>query len=220
MIFEFSGVPESEWASLQKALQDSQVPLSAKETLRIHPRDGWILFEYEDGLSFFRATHASETPLETFQAYLKNPMVPRYMPATYEVDADGTVPQKVLDQFQEQYGPRARARIDWMTTEWQGRHILMILMPQEVVAAMMRAQGGTLVSHVRGPAGALREIPTMNPLIPDTVPAEEIVRRLFATQYGKNQYHDAMQFHSQLLSEVVSKHSSGISLGPVGAWYP
>ena len=219
MIFEFSGVPESEWPALQKALESSAVPLNAKQTLRVHPRDGYILFEYEDGLSFYRGTPGTN-PLEIFQEYLTNPVVPRYMPATYEVDNDPTVSQKVLDQFQERYGFRAKQRIDWMTTEWQGRHVLMILMPQEVVAAMMREAGGTLVSHIRGPAGSLRAIPTMKPLIPDTVPDSEVVRRLFATQYGKNQYEFASQYHSELLKEVVASGVEGISLGPVGAWYP
>lgn len=218
MLFEFSGVPESEWPALQKALQDSQVPLNAKETLRVHPRDGWILFEYEDGLSFYRATQ-SETPLETFQSYLKNPVVSRYMPATYEITGDNSVPEKVLNQFQNQYG-RAADRIDWKTTEWKDRQILMVLIPQEIVTAMMRQEGGTLVSHVRGPAGSLRQIPTMKPLIPDTVPDKEIVRRLFATQYAKQQYWEALRFHSDLLNEVVSSPATGISLGPVGAWYP
>lgn len=218
MIFEFSGVPESEWPALQKALQESQVPLSAKETLRVHPREGWILFEYEDGLSFYRAS-ASETPLETFRAYLNNPVVSRYMPATYEITGDATVPQKVLQQFQDHYG-RAAERIDWMTTDWKDRQILMVLIPQEIVTAMMRQEGGTLVSHVRGPAGSLRQIPTMKPLIPDTVPDKEVVRRLFATQYAKQQYWEALRFHSELLNEVVSSIATGISLGPVGAWYP
>lgn len=218
MVFEFSGVPESEWAPLEAALKESSVPLSTKETLRVHPREGWILFEYEDGLSFYRATE-SETPVETFQSYLKNPVVARYMPATYEITGDDSVPEKVLNQFQNHYG-RAADRIDWKTTEWKDRQILMVLIPQEIVTAMMRQEGGTLVSHVRGPASSLRQIPTMKPLIPDTVPDSEVVRRLFATQYAKNQYWEAMRFHSELLNEVVLSTATGISLGPVGTWYP
>lgn len=220
MIFEFSGVPETEWSALQKELESSNVPLNTKQTLRIHSRDGYLLFEYEDGLSFYRCTTDSQSPLEIFQDYLKNPIIPRYMPATYEIDADNTVPQKVLDQFQEHYGWRAAQHINWMTTEWQGRHLLMILIPQEIVAAMMREQGGNLVSNIRGPAGSLRAIPTMKPLIPETVPDKEIVRRLFATQYGKDQYASAFQFHSELVKEVIMSSESGISLGPIGAWYP
>ncbi len=219
MIFEFSGIPESEWPALQNALKASNVPLSTKETLRIHPRDGWILFEYEDGLSFYRAA-PSETPLETFQSYLNNPVVSRYMPATYEITGDDSVPQKVLGQFQDHYGFKAAQRIDWMTTEWKNHQILMVLIPQEIVTAMMRQEGGALVSHIRGPAGALRRIPTMKPLIPDTVPDDEIVRRLFATQYAKHQYWDAWRFHSELFKEVVSSPGSGISFGPIASWYP
>lgn len=219
MEFEFLGLSRQETEELAKEMLTSKAPLIAKSKLRVIPNREYLLFEFEDGLSFYR-TKEGETPSETFRSYLNDPVMPNYLPATYEIDEDPTVPYKVLDQFQEKYGKRARDRMDWRVTSWDGRTVLMILIPQEVVTEMMKEHGGMLATFIRGPAKALREIPTMKPLIAESVGEEEHIRRVFATNYGKEQYWGAYQFHMNLLNEVVQSKAAGISMGPIGSWSP
>jgi hypothetical protein len=218
MNFTFVGLSAEETAAIQAEFQSSQTPLTTKSDLTIHPQDGFLLFEFEDGLSYYRAKEG-ETPVETFRSYLSDVAIPRYLPMTYEIDSDPSVSEKVLTQYQEKYGS-ASEHVDWMITEWKDKTILMVLIPQEIVTQMMREQGGTLVSFIRGPAESLRQIPTMKSLIQDSVSDSEVIKRIFATQYQRSQYADALEFHWKLVNEVVKSPASGISLGPFGKWYP
>ncbi len=213
------GISREEAEQLGSELTASHVPMTAKSSLRVHPKDGFLLFEFEDGLSFYRAKEG-ETPSETFRSYVKDPIVLRYLPVTYEIDSDDAVSNKILDQFQEKYGKKARDRIDSMVMPWNGRTILMCLIPQEIVSLMMREHGGMLATYIRGPAHALRSIPAMNPLVSETTAGDEYIRRVFATPYQKGQYEEAYQIHMKLLEEVMKSEASGISVGPIGSWSP
>ncbi len=218
MNFTFVGLSAEETAALQAEFQSSQSPLITKSDFTVHERDGYLLFEFEDGLSYYRAKEG-ESAIQTFRSYLSDVAIPKYLPMTYEIDADPTVPEKVLMQFQEKYGSASK-HVDWMVTEWKDKTILMVLIPQEIVAQMMREQGGTLVSFIRGPAESLRQIPTMKPLIQDSVADSDVIRRIFATQYQQHQYEDAREFHWKLVNEVAKSPASGITLGPFCSWYP
>ncbi len=225
MVFHFDSeeVSEKERLLMERQLAASGSPLAAKERLTVHPRDGFILFEFEDGFSFYRADWTGQSHTDMFQCYLRNPAIHRYMPVTYEIivaDAETTA-HGLLNNFREKYG-RTADHIDWMHTTIpnSSTSVIMMLLPQEIVEAMMRPRGGTLYTEITGPAGALRALPSVAPLIPDTISDDEHVRRLFATQYEATQYDQALLYHHQVVREVFANHGKGISLRKVAAWNP
>lgn len=220
---EGNEISEKEESLLKKKLEASGSPLAQKEFLTVHPRDDYLLFEFEDGFSFYRKAAQHQRPVDIFLHYLRNPVIHRYMPVTYELTSAGDqeTAKKLLENFQEKYGWRVANHIDWMQAEiTENRHVVMMLLPQELVETMMRPQGGILYTEIRGPAASLRRLPSVKPLIPDTVHDDESVRRMFATRYEANQYNQALQYHNQVMQEVCREPGHGISICKFAAWNP
>jgi hypothetical protein len=215
----FPGIPPALKAELLKEMY-AEGPFKDDDEVDLLPQESGLVFKHTQGFSFCKRPRGDENDVETFRAYLKNRVYSRYMPVTYEIGEDPTLPEKVIGQFREKFSPAAVDKIQWMTHKGEGKLFLILQIPEELVFAMFHPNGGQIVSTFRGKAGALRKIQMLAPLIPETAAEDEIVRRVFGTQYGAGGYQKALAFHWQTVQELAAKPNMGISFGPVGIWVP
>lgn len=225
MTFLFPNISEEEANVLQKEFTQSTHPLAQKESIEVHPHTEGLVVQYEDGFSFCRRTHVDQTDTDVFRSFLNNPAETRYMPVTYEIDESPSTVDTILRTYEEKYG--IHRNIDSLVYQKGNKgnkgnkgskRFLIVKVPQEIIVEMMRNQGGTLFTYVQGPAASLRLLPSIRPLIPDSVEDSEVVRRVFATQYGEQQYEAANAYHQQVLSEVIANPNKAIRIGPIGLW--
>jgi len=224
MNLKFPGIPPALKQQLMaEAAADG--PFKNAEEVEVIPHTDGLVFKQSGsegggGFAFCKRPHGDENDVEVFRAYIQNPAYRRYMPVTYEIGEDPTLPEKVVGQFREKFSAKAVAKIDWLTHRDEGKLLLILTLPEELVFAMFHPNGGQIVSTFKGKAGALRKIQMLAPLIPETTAEDEVVRRVFGTQYGAGGYQKALAFHWQTVQELAAKPNMGISFGPVGIWVP
>lgn len=204
-----------------------QSPLYGLEHVDVfqHP-DGLVmkLNKGERGFTFCRRSHPDETSVETFRAYLRNPVAAQYIPMTYEISKEGDKTEQeivsdILSSYENAHGRALAAKIDWILWR-QTSNFLIVLLPREIVARLMCDQGGLLTTEFRGRVGALRKIKALAPVLPEDVGDEDVVRRGLVTQYGKGAYLACYAIHQSVVREVCRHPGQGITIGPIGVWSP
>jgi hypothetical protein len=219
----FPGIPPALKAELLKEMATSGPFRDEEDEVEVFPQESCLIFKHKQGYSFCKRPHGHENDVETFRAYLKDRVHRRYMPITYEIGEDPSLPEKVIGQFREKFSGATVDKIQWMVhREHSGGEKLFLILqiPEELVFALFHENGGQIVSTFKGKAGALRKIQMLAPLIPETTAEDEVVRRVFGTQYGAGGYQKALAFHWQTVQELAAKPNMGISFGPVGIWVP
>ena len=215
----FPGIPPALLQDLADLLNGPS-PFSDRRSVEVlsHP-EGLVfcLDDGESGYSFCRNTGA-ENDVALFRQFLQDPIQSLYMPVAYEVPSSDVVPV-ILANYAGIVGSAA-TKIDWITHKVAGKTLLLLKLPREAVASLYAKQGGTLTTRVRGTAGALRQIATLRPIVPEDALDTDEVHRAFAIQYGRDAYDQAMAAHASVLREVVAKPNLGISLGPLAVWTP
>ena len=216
----FPGIPPALKADLLKEMATSGPFRDEEDEVEVFPQESGLVFKHRQGFSFCKRPLGHENDVETFRIYLKDRVYRRYMPITYEIGEDPSLPEKVIGQFREKFSGTTVDKIQWMTHKAEGKLFLILQIPEELVFALFHENGGQLVSTFKGKAGALRKIQMFAPLIPETAADDEDVRRVFGTQYGAGGYQKALAFHWQTVQELAVKPNTGISFGPVAVWVP
>jgi hypothetical protein len=221
MDFSFVGqTPEISEHAKQLLLACPQCPLVAKKQVNVFEHEEGLVFQHEDGFSFYRKSTETESPLATFGAYIRDTATQYYLPVTYEIDADPTIPAKILNQFEMRYGTSMASRIDSLLHTRVGKRCLTVHIPREIVELMMCEQGGILHSAFSGTAAALRKVPLLVSEVPESAKDDEMIRRVFAVGYKQGEHALARALHMQVLQQIVKAPASGISFGPIAVWNP
>lgn len=200
--------------------------LNAKHIHVLTPEAGVILVVFdhaEGGFTFYRHVGAADAATKAFKAFLTDPVVTRYMPATYELreaDADGSVLAGIIGNYRRLYGDRLAAKIDALYFVLGGKKFYTVLIPKEIIQAMLADKQGELITHVSGSAAALRSVPILAGLVGDDVEGASTVRRGFVTTYTAGGQQASRAIHWKVVRQVLAVPNSGISVGPVAVWTP
>lgn len=217
---QFSGVPPALLQDLTNLLNSVPNSLSEQRSVEVQSHPEGLVFcldNGESGYSFCRNTGA-ENDVALFRQFLQDPIQSLYMPVAYEIASPSVVPS-ILANYAGIVGSVAN-KIDWIIHKVAGKTLLLLRIPREAVATMYAPQGGTLTTRVRGTAGALRQIATLKPIVPEEAGADDEVHRAFAIEYGRDAYVQAMAAHGSVLREVIAKPNLGICIGPLAVWTP
>lgn len=225
----FSGVApalvESLALELRSAQQSQLQGLDHVEVFR-HP-EGLVLKlnRGERGFTFCRRPLGFENDVETFRAFLHNPVAAQYVPMTYEVMAEGnttvqSVVEDILASYEKAHGHTLAKKIDWLVWTGATNTFLIVLLPREIVERLMRDQGGRLTTMFGGRVGALRKIKTLAPVLPEDMDDDEVVRRGLVTEYGKGAHLACFSIHQSVVREICRHPGQGITIGPIGVWSP
>ena len=190
----------------------------------IRHKEGLVfrLDEGKRGYSFCR--HVGDTDSETFRHFLHDPTQLQYMPIAYEVkEPSEAVVQGILERYQN-YGARHAAKIDWIWFQREGRHLLLMRLPKEIIKGLMCRYGGTLSTQVRGPAKVLRTLPIISKIVPEEATDYEIMHRAFVTPYTASsetgtEYEQCLAIHQAAIQEIALAKPAGLSIGPT-RWMP
>jgi hypothetical protein len=229
----FSGVVPALVESLVLELRsDPQSPLQGLEHIEVfrHP-EGLVLKlnKGERGFTFCRRPLGFENDVETFRAFLHNPVAAQYIPMTYEIMAEGdtsvqSVAEDILASYEKAHGHTLAKKIDWLVWSTGGaattNTFLIVLLPREIVERLMRDQGGRLTTMFGGRVGALRKIKTLAPVLPEDAEDDEVVRRGLVTEYGKGGHLACFSIHQSVVREICRHPGQGITIGPIGVWSP
>ncbi len=214
----FPGIPASLLETLTKETTESICPLADQEEVEVIRTPEALLFKCST--AFFFTTHSGISDVETYRAFLSNQHTRRYMPIAYEIDEDPTLPERVLAEFANKHPNAACQKIQHMVHREGGKKLLLLMIPHEIVFSLFHQKGGQLLTTFSGPVGNLRKIPTLVPSVPEGGEDDFRVRRVFATPYKEGEYHAALAIHHNVLSEVIQRPNSGISIGPMAIWSP
>jgi hypothetical protein len=223
----FCGLPPALLADLEAELNGTKghafLGRQHVQVLRFPEGLVFRLDEGKGGYSFCRHNGTSDT--ETFRNFLHDPIQTLYMPITYEVkERSDKIVLEMLERYQT-YGASHAAKIDWVWWERNGKQLIIMRVPKEIVAAMIQRQGGTLSTQVRGPVAALRGLPVLGRIVPEDAKDGEVMHRAFITPYTASAectdaYDQCMAVHQAAVREVVGVPGSGITIGPVAVWTP
>jgi hypothetical protein len=227
MPIQFPGISATLCTQLESAMRDSKSPLSTTESAVVHRMTDGIVVRHDTGHVFAKYSWypRCENDVELFRTMLGDETLWRYMPVVYETSSnDPTIPDRIVETFRERFGPAkfgdACDKIQWMTFDERGKNLVIVLLPHEIVRSMLSADGGRLMTVFRGSAAELRKIPLLVSQVPESTADSEVVRRVFATQYGPGKYHEAQKIHWDLVRSTICDGVTGISVGPVAAWMP
>jgi hypothetical protein len=215
----FPGIPSALLRDLTDLLNRVPNPFSDRNSVEVlsHP-EGLVFLVDEITYSFCKNTWGAENDVSLFRYFLQDPIQSLYMPVAYEVNSVDVI-QEILNNYAGIVGSAA-AKIDWISYKIAGKTLLLLRLPREAVATLYAKEGGTLTTRVKGTVGALRQVVTLRPIIPEDAADEDEIHRAFAIQYGKDAYDQAKAAHASILREVISKPDLGISLGPLAVWTP
>jgi hypothetical protein len=223
----FSGLPPALLTDLEAELNGTKGhPFLGRQHVEVLRCPEGLVFRLDEGkggYSFCRHNGATDT--ETFRNFLQDPIQSLYMPITYEIkERSDEVVVGILERYQA-YGVSHAAKIDWMWHQVQGRNLLIMRVPKEIVQAMIHRQGGTLSTQVRGPVAVLRALPVLGRIVPEDAKDGEVMHRAFVTPYTASAecpdaYDQCMTVHQAAVREVIEAAGSGITIGPVARWTP
>ncbi len=223
----FAGLPPALVAELQDATNAAKTRpfLNAKHVEVLRSPEGLVfrMDQGEGGFSFCR--HAGENDVETFRHFLHYPIQSLYMPIVYDVkDRSSEVVQGILERYAK-YGAHHAAKIDWIWYDYEGKNLLVMRIPKEIVQGMMHRFGGVLATQVRGPVAALRQLPVISKIVPEDAADGEIMHRAFVTPYSSAkgdgaEYEQCLAIHQAAVREVIGAGPMGVSIGPVAVWTP
>ena len=96
---------------------------------------------------------------------------------------------------------------------------MLVKFPSCVIRDLLETTGGLLQTGIRGTIGHLKQIPTLVRFhqIPEGAD-DQIVSKMFVTEYKEHTYHAAKQVHCDILREVMARPHAGISLSPFAEW--
>ena len=218
----FSGLPPALRATLETEMNTTKAfgpDTTQVEVLRHTEGLIFRINEGKRGYSFCR--HSGENDVETFRHFLHDPIQAHYMPIAYEVkEPSSAVVQGILERYQN-YGVRHASKIDWIWYEREGRHLLLMRLPKEIVRGLMQRYGGTLSTQVRGPAAVLRTLPILSKIVPEEA-TDEVMHRAFVTPYTSDtggEYDQCVAIHQAAIQEVALASPAGLSIGPT-RWTP
>ncbi len=219
----FPGIPKQIVQSLESAIEASQTcPLKEFEEVEIVSHPEALVFKHGTGFSFYRYPDSCVgNDLEACKAYIADTVAHMYMPAVYEVTAATMdVRIEIREQFENKYGSRLANRIDMIQLTHEETHFVIVMLPFDVIRALMKEDGGKLMTVFRGKIGNLRQIPSFAAIIPADLEDEEVQKRVFGTQYGQGMYEHARGIHYNLIQEVARHPDLGICVGPIASWLP
>jgi hypothetical protein len=187
------------------------------DSVEVIRQTGALVFKLNGGRGGFSFTRGEGD--EAFLHYLQNPVARRYMPVAYEVPEDPHVADMILANFAKRYGSILSSKIDWLYHSEDEKHLLVLLLPKELLELLMRDQGGELSTRVSGPWDSLQQIRALAPTLGEREDTERSVR-MFATRYPKDGYKFAKAIHQSLVREIALKPNLGICVGPIATWFP
>jgi hypothetical protein len=222
----FSGLPPALVAELQDATNAAKTRpfLNAVHVEVLRCTEG-LVFRMDKGEGGFSFCRGCENDVETFRNFLHDPIQSLYMPIVYDVkERTDAVVQSILDRYAN-YGAQHAAKIDWIWYEYEGKQLLIMRIPKEIVQGMMHRFGGVLSTQVRGSCAALRQLPVISKIVPEDAVDEEIMHRAFVTPYTSakgdgTEYDQCLAIHQAAVREVIEAGPMGVSIGPVGVWTP
>jgi hypothetical protein len=222
----FSGISPILLKELETELNATKThAFLGREHVEVIPCTDGLVFRLDEGKGGYSFCRYKGTDAETFRNFLQDPIQTRYMPITYEVKEKKELTiVGILERYQ-MYGAKHAAKIDWMWHSYAGRHMVIMRIPKEIVAAMIQREGGVLSTQVRGPVEVLRKLPVLGRIVPEDAKEGEMMHRAFVTPYTASKecpdaYDQCMAIHQAALREVVGLPASRVSLGPIGVWTP
>jgi len=222
-ILFFEGLSSTIVDILTEELKIARSPVFAGfSQIEVFRHSAGLVFRLESGkagYSFCRDTGLGD--ITTFRDFIHDPVQSLYMPIAYDVkEPSSEVVRGILEKY-ETFGAHHAAKIDWIWYESRGRHLLIMRIPKEIIRAMILLEGGTLSTSVRGPVGAIRNLPVLGKIVPAEANDNEHMHRAFVTSYtGPDQYEQSLAVHHAALREVIGAGSLGISIGPIAVWTP
>jgi hypothetical protein len=227
LIFDFPGVPNTVLAALTADIPNAKHQLLAGvKKLEVIRHEAGLVFKLDEGargFTFYRHRDGSTNDVEAFRAFLSDPVVGRYMPVTYQIQTwDPTAVKGVLANYERRYGTCLAAKVDSLLFTDDSKHLLTLLIPKEIVRAMVSEKQGELLTMVRGPAASLRALPLLAPLVAEDAADSDMVSRGFVTTYQEGGYQASCAIHWGIVREVIraAGAGAGICIGPVATWTP
>lgn len=223
----FSGLPPALLAELEADLNRTKGhPFQGRQQVEVLRCPAGLVFRLDEGKGGYSFCKGDkDKDIDTFRNFLHDPIHTLYMPITYEVkERREEIVLEMVERYKT-YGAKAAAKIDWMWWERNGKQLVILRVPKEIVAAMICRQGGTLATQVRGPVAALRGLPVLGRIVPEEAQEGEVLHRAFVTPYTASDacpaaYDQCMAIHQAALREVVGLPGCGITLGPIAVWTP
>ena len=222
----FPGVQNA--VALATEILDAKHPiLAGTKKVEVIRHEAGIILKLDDGargFTFYRHTPTDPgNDLLTFRAFLSDAVMGRYMPITYQLQTcDPAAVKGIVANYERNYGTCLAAKVNTLLFTHEFKHLVIILVPKEIVRAMVHEKQGELLTMVRGPAKALRTLPLLAPLVTEDQADTDVVRRGFVTTYQEGGYQASRAIHWGIVREVITHGSGGLGvcIGPIATWTP